>query len=779
MNKTPFSFISGCVFWLCVLAIVSSPRSIDAQTVLYDLDLSRGASAVQDDSIRVSGGHWDDGWRFEDSGDRIVIDAGRKLSNGLLEVWFTKRGPVENPDGVQAQWLSLHEQGGGLAPEYAQLRAGKASYGFSKMRAKSNEKAVSRKSGALTNRRCEVKGGEISDWITDDQTVMHTAIRWQKGTLSFTIPGGETIACTDYWQYPPPYIIDSLRYVYLGSDATAGGAGLPGLRFKRVRLVDLGDAPAVAEKISGFGEKTIRQGETTEWTVNNPGVDGNPFDVVATAQFRHDDSGQTRKTEMFCSGKDQWAFRFHGTDRGRWSFKTVSKNAELDGLTGSVTVERGSPGDRGFVTNIGSKWAWSATGTAFVPQYVMGKDLSTFYNMTNNKVDRAKIDAEINEFIIQHGFTGFHLQGREAWFNLGGKVGDDPNPDARSYQVIETIIEKVYDAGGTCHLWMWGADGKRKGDGPRYILGEPMNDADKRNLRYLAARLGALPGWTMGYGFDTENMWASREELDAWKSFLEAHMGWDHVLGSRVGFDEKGRWGRYGDGKKPKLNQKHNAPIGNDFVAWSGGDYVGYTSYRPLYERYVEAIEHQPGRPSFEEDRFRLREAAQWTHKDYDPPLMLKGLWHSAMAGGVANIWGNLLPDDDRGGSQSYDSGDVHIKDQIKTYATFFRDRFAADLIRDNSLADAYSGTTEAPDAAPISVCLRDPAQTRFLFYKETTDRIGMELSQMREPQPAIAVDVRKPYAEIELGMMQPGQRQWQAPYRSTWAIAVGKHVDD
>lgn len=72
------------------------------------------------------------------------------------------------------------------------------------------------------------------------------------------------------------------------------------------------------------------------------------------------------------------------------------------------------------------------------------------------------------------------------------------------------------------------------------IQGGPMGEIDKRNLRYLAARLGPLPEWSMGYGIDMENGWILPEQLDAWKFYVEEKMGWDHFLGARVGYDEKG-----------------------------------------------------------------------------------------------------------------------------------------------------------------------------------------------------------------------------------------------
>jgi len=515
-----------------------------------------------------------------------------------------------------------------------------------------------------------------------------------------------------------------------------------------------------------------------EWAIKNPSFDGNPFDVEAKVEFTHARSGKSITTSMFYDSGDVWRFRFTGILTGEWSFQTSSDDEDLNGWAGKFNIEKNSnPRAHGFITALGNKWGWQGTEDAFIPQYVMGKDLNHFYDFDKRRADEAKIDAEIREFIIEHGFTGFHLLGLSRWFGLDGKVGKDPNPDPRTYEVVEAILRKVHGSGGACHIWLWGSDSGKTGEGPRHVVGAPMNEADRRNLRYLAARLGPVPGWTMGYGYDTENLWAPPQELEAWKGFLEARLGWDHFLGARVGFDENGPRGPYGkDLPKPPLNEKRNAPIGDAYTAWLGGDYIGYTGYRPLYDRYVEVLEHRPERPSFEEDRFRLRNVKQWLHKDYAPELTVKGLWHSAMAGGVANIWGNLLPDADVLGSQSYDHGDVHIKHLIKTYATFFRDKggFRKDFIRDNSVADPRTGTTEQSEPADISVCLRDPARTHYVFYKENCSAIGMNLAEMQGPQRGVAVDAKSRYKEIDLGMLSADKHNWKAPYKSDWAIAVG-----
>ena len=49
-----------------------------------------------------------------------------------------------------------------------------------------------------------------------------------------------------------------------------------------------------------------------------------------------------------------------------------------------------------------------------------------------------------------------------------------------------------------------------------------------------------------------------------------------------------------------------------------------------------------------------------------------------------------------------------------------------------------------------------------------------MDLSGMASPSPAIAVDTKLDYVEIDLGTLSDTNRIWTAPYISDWAIAVG-----
>ena len=251
---------------------------------------------------------------------------------------------------------------------------------------------------------------------------------------------------------------------------------------------------------------------------------------------------------------------------------------------------------------------------------------------------------------------------------------------------------------------------------------------DRRLQRYICARLGPLPGWSMGYGFDLQE-WVKQDQLRTWYEYMHEHLGWTHYLGARA----------------PDLEQICDSL-----------DYSSYQQHRPDYDIYVKAIEQYPDKPTFLEDRFRVRKNV-YPDKDYDFEMTRRGLWHSTMAGGAANIWGNLLDPRPDGMSHPYPN-----KHQIKTWSLFWKTRFKNKMIRDNSLTDG--------------VCLKvpRPALGGLVFYKEDADSIEMNLDKLNGSFRAIAVDTKSQYREIELTGLKPKPAQrFNAPHRSDWAVAV------
>ena len=474
-----------------------------------------------------------------------------------------------------------------------------------------------------------------------------------------------------------------------------------------------------AQSWANEDNRTAKLWQPVEWTYNNNSCSGNPFDLVAEATFYHEDGRQKIHTELFYNGRNEWKLRFTGTRTGKWTFVTKSSDPQLNGHKGSVMVGP-NDGVAGFMTSYGNKWGRLGLNEAFVPQYIM------FHNPYEIYKNPEIIDKGIQTFFVQHGFNGFNTSGLCRWFDItklrySEIASDNPNPDPRTFEALELLIKKAHAAGGVTHIWAWG-DEQRKMTPIKWR----MNGAvDKRLQRYICARLGPLPGWSMCYGFDLQE-WVKKDDLRRWHEYMHQHLGWFHFLG----------------GRSPKLDQIYH-----------GLDYSSYQQHRPSYETYVRAIEIlDPGKPSFLEDRFRVRKNV-YPDKDYDPELTRRGLWHSTMAGGAANIWGHLLDDPRSGYSAVYPN-----KHQILTYAKFFKHRFKKQMVRDNSLTNG--------------VCLTIPGQM-YVFYKEDTKYIKMNLGGMKKPRRAIAVDTKKEYCEIDLGRYNPGSHIFNAPYKSDWAVVV------
>ncbi|CAN5272152.1 hypothetical protein BH23VER1_BH23VER1_29900 [soil metagenome] len=483
------------------------------------------------------------------------------------------------------------------------------------------------------------------------------------------------------------------------------------------------------------GESLDRAGELwapLEWILHCPDVAGNPFDLEAGVTFRHA-GGETRSTEMFHDGGTTWKFRFTATRTGEWTFVTKSEEPPLDAKEGTVAISAGGDAGprRGFiVATEGNRWG-RQTGEGgevapFVPQLVMGRDLPAY-------ADNSKIDGDIQRWIVDHGFSGVHVGVLCRWFDIASATSQeieaaDPNPDPRTFEILEELIARFHGEGGMVHIWMWGDESR----GMTPVKWGINGRADKRLHRYIAARLGPLPGWTMSYGFDLWE-WVDGAELAAWHQSMHQHLGWPHLLGAR--------W------EKNELTQ-----------ATEVLDYSSYEQHRPDYSTYVKTIERRPSKPSFSEDRYRVRDPSPYPDKDYDVEMTRRGLWHSAMAGGVANIWGYLVPSAEDGGSRPFPN-----REQIRTYATFFDGRFVPGLQRQSELTDGVALVSKRGDGSLA------------LIYKEDTDSIRIEGLPSTQQVRAVAVDTKKAYREIPVSESELVSGRWHAPYASDWAMAIDR----
>lgn len=497
-------------------------------------------------------------------------------------------------------------------------------------------------------------------------------------------------------------------------------------------LLILGFVASLTANAALPNRSTTLWGPYVEYSLTNASFSGNPFDLVATATFTHSASGTSITTGMFYNGSNTWKFRFTATLAGAWTVTTSSADADLNGETGTVNVS-GNSNLPGFVNKSGSKWVRTATDKAFVPQYAMYAGPHYFAN------NQSRINSAISTFIGQHGFTGLHVPVFCRWFDISEARCDrvsGTDPDLSTFSALDDLIGSVYSAGGVVHLWAWGDSSRSQNPDSLNSESGENGVADVRLQRYIAARLGPLPGWTMGYGFDLFE-WTNASELTEWRNRMQSEMGYTHFLGARA--------------TKNTLDQ-----------ITENVEYSAYEQHQPDYAKYVQTIDRRSSKPSFSEDRFRFRGSSQRA-KDYTFVEMRRGVWQSAMAGGVANIWGNLTSN----GStyvEAINEGEAPSSSfpnpqWFKTNATFFAERFTTTVARCSLSSNAR--------------CLTDSANDNIYLYRESTSSMQVTLPSSSDNYTAIAVNTTAAYAETNLGSFSAGAQTISLPSSSDWAIAI------
>ncbi len=392
------------------------------------------------------------------------------------------------------------------------------------------------------------------------------------------------------------------------------------------------------------------------------------------------------------SGEAYQVLTFQDDEQTKFRFTPTQKGIwsfSTDDTDGEITINADRPAyAKGFVAAKGSKWVRSATEEAFVPQFVM--------------YDKPDLDAGLDEFIDGHGFSGFHI------INLRDLV---ENP-----AYFEAVLLKTYRRGGTTHFWLWG-------DEQRNLT--PSTYGVDVDLLYteIAARLAPIPGWTLGYGFDLFE-WATASEIQQFRARLRDNCSYHHLIGAR-GFK----------------NEYQEVSPNLDYVSWEW--------HHPDYQDYRDHIDKANRRPAFSEDRFRIWGSNH--ERDYNQTQTRQGLWHSAMAGGVANVWGRQPEGEEF-------SAPYPNKEAIKTYSSFISSAFSANMTPDNDLiSDGY--------------CLREGDQAA-ICYVEAPDTVQFNLEKITGPIRAVAVDTQLPYQEVEVDSASAAF-SWQPPYSSDWAFRI------
>lgn len=485
--------------------------------------------------------------------------------------------------------------------------------------------------------------------------------------------------------------------------------------------------------------------EYLEWSIENETYEGNPFDLVADVVFIHNTTQKVKTSQMFYDGNNIWKFRFTGTRIGEWQYYTISEDSQLDSLNGIIRINENSDKSRyGFLTNIGNKYVIQTSDTT-----VKGFLFNVYMNLNNHNYSFRNGTAEdfiqyADEAIANGATVLFSDVIANSWFNfptLAYSEGVSNNPDLKTFERLELLISTARAKGIIVHLWAWGDEERKQ---TAMGIGGGINQGvDKRLQRYICARLGALPGWSMGYGFDLHE-WVTKQEVQEWAKFLNSHLGWPHLLSARgINLDENNFINSY-DGAGRETAELHTTEYGpvNFEEVWV--DMNSDIDSPHLYEE-----RHTYLRPNFNLDMEGTRRL----------------MWWQAVSGGMGGWYGfydcinhpNLGPCLDPNYNNIYPQ-----PDQLVTHNTFWlkKNRFLINSQTNNNLSNGYTLSTKDSE--------------NIIIYKEDTDSIIFNSEIDLSDQSIVAIDTKLEYNEINISQ-DISQNNWKAPYTSDWAIAVGE----
>lgn len=213
------------LFMMALLALAKSGKA--AEIVAMDMNLTTGKPA--DERLTVQGGTWNQGWHVAQDLDRIVLDLGRDITDGYVEVVVTRRGSLSYPERKR-NWMGIFADARGHQSPGGYARAGAELYAFSKAEIFA---------AGQPNTICEKTFGGASDWVLDGKTEHVVRAEIRRNVMTWSTNRGGTTSCGGAGQP-----VTHFRYVMLGGvlDHKAGWhhGSLVGLTVRRIKVVEYG-----------------------------------------------------------------------------------------------------------------------------------------------------------------------------------------------------------------------------------------------------------------------------------------------------------------------------------------------------------------------------------------------------------------------------------------------------------------------------------------------------------------------------------------------------------
>lgn len=324
---------------------------------------------------------------------------------------------------------------------------------------------------------------------------------------------------------------------------------------------------------------------------SNPGVTGNPFELVMDATFSHADSGTTITLPAYYAGNDTWKVGFMPTHVGRWTYTTMSADPDLNGITGSIeSTESDLPGMLRASPENAKKWKFT-DGDYVVP---IGLQFSVMLE-----------DGALSEFETAASFLADRVGGHLFNFRL------NPNDIAFS-----NVAERRFDTALWDRLEQRMEILREKGLGVSVMFytddsGEPSfagrSETEALLIRYAVARLAGYPVVLFNTGIDISE-YRTGADINWWGERVAALDPYDHPRSSR-----------------------HGGGSGSDALANRNFDSLGAST--AVAQELVGLYSNADAMPVAIDDNW----GEQFRRGNFSPADIRRAFWKITVAGGLAS----------------------------------------------------------------------------------------------------------------------------------------------
>lgn len=284
--------------------------------------------------------------------------------------------------------------------------------------------------------------------------------------------------------------------------------------------------------------KEVEMWKRFEINIEDSTWHGNPFDIILEATFISP-SGKNFKHFGFYAGKNSWKIYFMPDEKGKWTYRTHSADADLDGKSGRVTCIN-SELDAQLVSS-GNQWRLKEDRGDFPVIWNPPHPDGNHWGFRGNSISNPEVKEALK---FADEVVGARLLGigelviapvdwarnwpQSAVPYIKGKEGDEFY--LPFWDELNAKLDAARDRNMGAYIMLYSDDALK----PDNFGISPRSSKELRLFRYVVARLACYPHILWDSGIDISE-YRNDEWINWFTSWFYEHDLWKHPVGSRSG----------------------------------------------------------------------------------------------------------------------------------------------------------------------------------------------------------------------------------------------------